>query len=179
MRRVIGSAALVIALLLLTVQVTLGAGPLHDQFTVDETFTEELCGIEVTTHLEIKGNVLIFEDRFVDLSRLEITWTNAAGDWLRNSISGAAFVEEQLDGDILTITERHVGVHSHLTSAAGQEPVFDRGTVTFLITIDLNDLENEEDDVLLSFDVIFVAGPHPEIESDFALFCEVVEDVLG
>jgi hypothetical protein len=179
MRRVIGPALLASSLLIMSGQAALGAGPVHDKFAVDETFTEELCGIEVTAHLEINGNVLIFEDRFVDLSRIEITWTNAEGDWLRNAISGPAFIEEQLDGEILTITERHAGIHSHLTSAAGHEPVFDRGTVTFLITIDLNDLENEEDDVLLSFETIFVAGPHPELESDFALFCEVVEAVLG
>jgi hypothetical protein len=48
-----------------------------------------------------------------------------------------------------------------------------------MITIDLNDLENEEDDELLGFEVVSVAGPHPEIDSDFELFCEVVNDVLG
>ena len=179
MRRVIGPAVLASTLVLLAAQAALGARPVHDKFTIDESFTEELCGVEVTTHLALKGNVLIFEDRLVDVSRAEITWTNDAGEWLRNSISGPVFVEEELDGDILTVTQRHAGVHSHLTSAAGQEPVFDRGTVTFVITIDLNDLENEEDDELLAFEVVSVAGPHPEIDSDFELFCEVVNDVLG
>jgi hypothetical protein len=166
-------------LVLLAAQVALGARPVHDKFSIDESFTEELCGIEVMTDLDIRGNVLIFGDRIVDVSRVEITWTNDAGEWLRQSISGPVFIEEELDGDILTITERHAGVHSHLTSAAGQEPAFDRGTVTFVITIDLNDLEDEEDDVLLGFEVVSMAGPHPEVDSDFELFCEVVNDVLG
>jgi hypothetical protein len=131
------------------------------------------------THLELNGNVLIFEDRFVDVSQLVVTWTNDDGDWLQNSIAGPAFIEEQLDGDILTITERHAGVHSHLTSAAGQEPVFDRGTVKLVITIDLNDLENEEDDVFLGIEVMSVAGPHPEVDSGFELCCEVVNSILG
>jgi hypothetical protein len=46
-------------------------------------------------------------------------------------------------------------------------------------TIDLNDLENEEDDIFLGSEVISVAGPHPEVDSDFELFCEVVTGVLG
>jgi hypothetical protein len=179
MRRVIAPVALASTLLLLTAQVALGARPVHEKFTVDESFTEELCGIEVMTQVNIKGNVLIFDDRLVDVSRVEVTWTNDSGEWLRNSVSGPVFVTEQLDGDILTVTERHAGVHSHLTSAAGQEPAFDRGTVTFMIIIDLNDLENQEDDELLAFEVVSVAGPHPEIDSDFELFCEVVNDVLG
>jgi len=45
--------------------------------------------------------------------------------------------------------------------------------------IDLNDLEDEEDDVFVSSEILFQAGPHPEADSDFALFCEVVHDVLG
>lgn len=179
MRRVIRPAALAATMLLLIAQVALGARPIHEKFTIDESFPEELCGIEVMTHVEVKGNVLIFDDRFVEVSRVEITWTNDDGDWLHNSVSGPVFIEERVEADILTITIRHAGVHSHLTSAAGQEQVFDRGTVTFVVTIDLNDLENEEDDVFLGFEVVKMAGPHPEVDSDFELFCEVVIDVLG
>ena len=179
MRRVIGPVALASALLVLTAQVALGARPIHEKFTVQESFSEDLCGVEVMTHIDIRGNVLIFENRLVDVSRAQITWTNSAGEWLRNSIAGPVFVEEELDGDILTITERHAGVHSHLTSAAGQEPAFDRGTVTFVITIDLNDLENPDDDAFVAFEIAAVAGPHPEVDSDFELFCEVVNNVLG
>ncbi len=60
-----------------------------------------------------------------------------------------------------------------------REPAFDRGTVTFVSTIDLNDPENEEDDVFLGFEVVQLAGPHPEVDADFELFCEVVVEVLG
>lgn len=179
MRRVIRPAALATTMLLLIAQVALGARPVHEKFTIDESFPDELCGIQVMTHLEIKGNVLIFDDRVIDVSRAEITWTNDDGDWLHNSVSGPVFIEERLEGDILTITTRHAGVHSHLTSSAGRTPVFDRGTVTFVSTIDLNDLENEEDDVFLGFEVVKIAGPHPEVDSGFELFCEVVIDVLG
>ncbi len=179
MRRVIGPAALASVVLLLSAQIALGARPSHERLTVDESFSEELCGIEVMTHVTFKATLLGFDDHFVDISRAVVTWTNDDGDWLQNSVAGPTFIEEQLDGDILTVTERHVGVHSHLTSAAGQEPVFDRGTVTFVTTIDLNDLENEDDDVFLGFEVVRLAGPHPEVDADFELFCEVVIEVLG
>jgi hypothetical protein len=32
--------------------------------------------------------------------------------------------------------------------------------------------------VLVSFEITFVAGPHPELESDFTLFCEVISAAL-
>ncbi|HEX7197477.1 MAG TPA: hypothetical protein VF364_11680, partial [Candidatus Limnocylindria bacterium] len=80
MRRVIGPAALATALLVLTAQIALGARPIHEKFTAEESFPEDLCGVEVMTHLDIKGNVLIFEDRLVDLSRVQVTWTNNAGE---------------------------------------------------------------------------------------------------
>jgi hypothetical protein len=179
MRRVIRPATLAITLLLLTTQLVLGAKPSHERITVDETFSEELCGVEVMTHVTIKATVLGFDDHFVDISRAVVIWTNDDGDWLRNSVAGPTFFQEQLDGDILTLTDRHAGVHSHLTSAAGQEAVFDRGTVTFVTTIDLNDLGDEDDDVFLGFEVVKLAGPHPEVDADFELFCEVVIDVLG
>ena len=179
MRRVIGPAAMASTLLLLTAQIALGEKPFHEKFIVDEVFPEELCAVEVTTHLQIKGNVQIFANRAIDTSRVEITWTNADGDWIHNSVSGPVFSEERLDGTILTITQRHAGVHSHLTSSAGRTPVFDRGTVTFVTTIDLHDLEDETDDEFLGSEVVRVAGPHPEVDSDFELFCEVVNDILG
>jgi hypothetical protein len=166
-------------LLLLTAQLALGARPVHERFTVDEVFTEELCGIEVTTHVVIKGNFLGFDDRSVDISRVDITWTNAEGDWLQNFIAGPVWFEERLDGDILTLVDRHAGVHERLRSSAGITAAFDRGLIEFRTVIDLNDLEDEEDDVFLSSETVIQAGPHPEADSDFALFCEVVEDVLG
>jgi hypothetical protein len=166
-------------LILLTAQLAFAAGPVHDKFVIDETFPDEVCGIDVTTHFVSKVNVLIFEDHLVDVSRLTITWTNADGDWLQNDIAGPVRITEQLDGDILTITAVNAGVHERLRSSEGLTPAFDRGRIIFREVIDLNDLEDETDDVQLSFEVLFVAGPHPEADSDFGLFCEVVEDVLG
>lgn len=170
------------ALLALSVAAPAAAArPIHDKFTVDETITgDNLCEIEVSTRVEVNGNVLVFDDGHVaDVSLIRLTFTNADGDWLTNFVAGPVFITEQLDGDILTITAVNRGVHEMLRSADGISAAFDRGQITFQNVIDLNDLEDEEDDVLLSSEILFVAGPHPEADAGFELFCEVVADVLG
>jgi len=158
---------------------TAAARPFHDKFKVDETFEENLCGVDVTTHLEINGNFLGFDDRGVDLSMVKLTWTNADGDWLMNHVAGSSTFMEELNGDILTFTEVHRGVHERLRSSDGLTEAFDRGQISFRSVIDLNDLENPDDDVEISFETLFVAGPHPEADADFTLFCDVALDVLG
>jgi hypothetical protein len=179
MRRVSVPLTLATLLVLATASIATAAKPVHDKFAVDETFSEELCGIQVTTHLLIKGNVLGFEDHFVDHSQVRITWTNPDGDWLELFVAGAFFITEELSGDILTVTVRAVGIPERLRSAEGLTPAFDRGQLVFRDVIDLNDLENPDDDVFISSEVLFDAGPHPEFDSGFTLFCEVVADVLG
>jgi hypothetical protein len=179
MRRALTPLALATLLLLMSAQLALAAAPFHDKFVLDDTFEENLCGIDVTTHLQVRGNVISFEDHLLDVSHVLVTWTNADGAWLQNFGAGPVTVSEQLDGDILTITEGHAGVHERLRSSEGLTPAFDRGQIVFSFVIDLNDLENPDDDVFLSLEVVFVAGPHPEVDSDFALFCEVVTDTLG
>jgi hypothetical protein len=180
MRLTLRPLLLATLLTLASVSTTLAARPFHDKAMIDETFSEILCGIEVTTHLEINANSHEFADgHFVDNSQFRLTWTNADGDWLSNDGAGQTNITESLDGDILTITEVHRGVHERLRSADGISAAFDRGQIAFVIVIDLNDLENEDDDVELSFDIVKQAGPHPEADADFALFCEVVTEVLG
>lgn len=179
MRRVSVPLALATLLVLVTAQVVAAAEPVHDKDTVDITVSEEVCGIPVTTHLQIKENRLSFEDYVVNLSQAKITWTNASGDWLEYLATGATLVTEELSGDILTLTIRASGVWDRIRSAEGFTPVFDRGRVVYRLIIDLNDLENPVDDILISFGVLFQAGPHPEFEGDSNLFCEVVTNVLG
>jgi ethanolamine utilization protein EutP (predicted NTPase) len=178
MRRLSRAVAFATVLLLVTAQLAFGAKPFHDKFTIDETFEETVCDIDVTTHVVLHINALDFETHFVDLSQGTITFTDADGDWVSNQIAGPAIFSDQLDGDILTITERHVGVHEKLRSSEGLLPAFDRGQISFVTVIDLNDLEDEEDDVVLSFEVLFQAGPHPDADADFALFCDALASVL-
>ena len=186
MRRGILIAVSIGVLMLLTAQPALAAKPIeHEVVKFDDTIPdEELCGITVDTHIEGHANFLAFggfqEGGFQDVSHVVVTWTNEDGDWLQLFSTGRVRGEFDLDENgILTITESHSGIQERLRSAAGTTAAFDRGRIVFEIVIDLNDPEDPEDDEFISFEVVFVAGPHPEFESDFALFCEVVTDVLG
>lgn len=177
MRLVLRSLLLAIPVAALTVQVALAGGPMHDKFAVDATFQEELCGLTVTTHDQTNGNVLIFEDRLVDLSRVRVTWTNDEGDWLELFIAGPVTVTEEWNGDILTQTAHNAGLHHRLRSSAGIDPkTFDRGQITFKTVIDFSD---PEEPVLVSQDILFEAGPHPLAHSTTDVFCEAVIEALG
>ena len=181
MRRVLRPLMLTALVLLLSAQVALGAKPIHEKFVVDETFEDNLCGIEVTTRLLIKGNVLIRDDGTVlDTSLIRVRWTNADGDWVTNMVAGPfRFTTiENADG---TVTFRTAirGVHSKLRTSEGLTAAFDRGRIIFETTVDLNDPEDPEDDVVISDEIVFQAGPHPEADSGFTLFCDVIQDALG
>jgi hypothetical protein len=179
MRRLLAAFGLAAILAVPSAAIGLAAAPDHESFKVDETFPENLCGLDVTTHVVGTGNVLMFEDHFVDLSVLHVTWTNIDGDWLTLFFAGPAAFTETLDGDILTVVGTHRGVHEMVRSSDGLTPAFDRGRAVVREVIDLNDLEDEQDDVFLSSEILLQAGPHPEADSGFELFCEVVVDVLG
>lgn len=177
MRRLFASFLVAGLVLTLTAQSALAAKPIHDKFVIDETFTEELCGITVTTHVEVKGNVLIFEDRLVDLSLVRVTWTNDEGDWLQLFIAGPVVVTEEWNGDILTQTAHHKGLHHRLRSSEGiDRATFDRGQIIFKTVIDFSD---PEEPVLVSQDILFEAGPHPLAHSTTDVFCEAVIEALG
>lgn len=59
-----------------------------------------------------------------------------------------------------------------IQTAHGPVLLRDAGVITFVDTFDLETFE------LISSDVI-IKGPHPEAESDFALFCEVFTEALA
>jgi len=178
--RVAAPIAASTVLVLALVPSALAAKGTHEQVRIDDTFQDEVCGIPVTTHVVVTGAINIASDgRVTDSTRVRLTWTNASGTWLRNDVAGPAtqVVTDNGDGTI-TIVDRERGIQELLRSAAGIEAAFDRGQITFTTVIDLHDPDDPEDDDVLS-SAVSQAGPHPDADSDFELFCEVVEDVLG
>lgn len=175
-RAVIPVIFLAPALLLLSPQAALAAKPAeHFVGRIDETFPEEVCGISVTIHLELKVNVLGSEgSSFKVAEQVQETWTNADGDWLQLFRAGHFQAQFAEDDGVLTITEWISGIHRS-RSAAGVTADFGRGRIGNVIVIDLNDPENFEDDEIISFETVFSAGKHPSED----VFCEVVTDVLG
>jgi hypothetical protein len=177
MRRVLRPLLLATAVAVLSAQVVAAAKPIHERFAVDATYAEELCGLTVTTHDETNVNVLIFEDRLVDLSRVRITWTNDEGDWLELLIAGPVTITEEWNGDILTVIAHNAGLHHRLRSSAGIDPrTFDRGQITFKDVIDFSD---PEEPIFVTRDILFEAGPHPLAHSTTDVFCEAVVEALG
>jgi hypothetical protein len=77
-------AATVVALLAFS-QAALAAKPIHDKFTINETFSVEVCGVEVTTNVRVWGNIIVRSDGTgIDASRVVVTFTDADGDWVRH-----------------------------------------------------------------------------------------------
>jgi hypothetical protein len=51
--------------------------------------------------------------------------------------------------------------------------------VVFATVLDYNDTPTDvEDDEFISQTIESISGPHPDLESDFELFCEVVVPAL-
>jgi hypothetical protein len=152
----------------------------HDTFRVDETYTEDVCGLSDTaTHLEIKGNVhFLSGGTIIDNTQLRVTWTNDDGDWVTATVEGTTKVSATDNGDGTLIEVSSSSGPLQWRSSEGML-YMDRGRIVSESVIDLGDPEDPDDDVFISSEVIFLAGPHPQYESDFTLFCPAVLSVLG
>ena len=72
----------------------------------------------------------------------------------------------------ITFTSTFKGLPEKIQTANGPVLLRDAGIITFMDTFDLDTGE------FISSDVI-IKGPHPEAESDFTLFCEVITEALA
>ena len=167
-------AAVVIALALPAS--VLAARPIEqfrDHFT--ETFTTELCGIEVDAVITGTDNFFVYEDgSFKDALSVRQTFTNpdtgksvvvsAAGP-----VSGTAIIDEE--AGTITFVTSYVGLPEKIQSTRGPVLLRDAGIITFSDTFDL------ETDEFLGAQVS-VRGPHPDAESDFELFCQTIVPAL-
>jgi hypothetical protein len=170
-----------------------GAGK-PEKITIYEEFDEVLCGIPV--HDIIEGSVILHvqdhviqaddptvQDSFwigVIQQYFKVTYTNAAGVSLfqfeRNTVQEDSLVD---NGD---------GTWTYIYTLIGQQIMLKGGNGTVLVdvgrtshSIDIyfGDLSTQADNYVVSADVTQVVGPHPIHESDFALFCDTVTDILG
>ena len=174
--------ALLVALITALVVVpgtALGAKPIaqfHDHFT--DSFSDEICGIPVDFEIVVTDNFFLYaDDSFKDTASFRATVTNPVNG---NSvvISNAGQVSGPppiIDEDAGTITflTNFKGLPEKIQTAHGPVLLRDAGFVQFADTFDL------ETGDFISSEVVFVKGPHPELDSDFALFCEVITEALG
>ncbi len=72
----------------------------------------------------------------------------------------------------ITFLTSFKGLPEKIQTAHGPVLLRDAGIATFADTFDLATGD------FISFEVVLVKGPHPELDSDFTLFCEVVTGAL-
>jgi hypothetical protein len=145
----------------------------HDNFR--DTFSDEVCGIPIDGVAVGVDNFFVFaDDSFRDTSSIMTTFTNPENGksvLVSNAgqVTGTAIVDEE--AGTITFVTTFKGLPEKIQTAQGPVLLRDAGVITF---IDTFDLETEE---LISSDVV-IKGPHPEAESDFEAFCEVVTGAL-
>jgi hypothetical protein len=156
----------------------LGAKPVaqfHDHFT--ESFSDELCGIPVDVDLVVTDNFFVYADEsFKDTSSFMATYTNPVNGKSvvvssAGLVSGPAPIVDEEAGTITFLTS-FKGLPEKIQTANGRVLLRDAGVVTFADTFDL------ETGDFISSEITVNKGPHPELDSDFTLFCEVISEAL-
>jgi hypothetical protein len=150
-----------------------------------DTFTEEdvdLCGVTVDVAAEGVFTIRNFFDDEGNFTRFLLThsekFTYTAANGKSVILQGAGqdialpVVVDEAAGTVTTFFT-FKGLTTKLQTANGLVLLRDVGLVTASATLDL------ETDELISFKVLAVKGPHPDLESDFTLFCEVVTEALA
>jgi hypothetical protein len=111
-----------------------------------------------------------------------VTWTNPdTGLSVVNKITGGFKDLSATDNGDGTITVRTavIGIPEQIILPDGTVAIKDVGRVVLANVIDYNGTPtNVDDDEFISQSVETVSGPHPELESDFTLFCPAVVDGL-
>ena len=159
-----------------------GAKPERFHEHVMEFFeADNVCGLTVDTTVSGVFTDLAFFDkdgnfvRFMSLSSFRVTLTDADGDSVIIQNAGLFQQTEVVDEAAGTITffVTFKGLPEKIQTAQGPVRLRDAGIATFADTFDLATGE------FISSDVTVVKGPHPELESDFELFCGIVTDALA
>jgi hypothetical protein len=172
----------IVALLALLAGSALGAKPeiFHSHFH-DEVQDIDLCGINVdlvadgrfTDHLffDKEGNPV----RFLSTASVKQTFTADNGksvivQFANQFFEGAPIIDEA--AGTITFATTFKGLPEKIKTPHGGVLLRDAGIATFVETFDLATGD------LISSDVI-VRGPHPDLDSDFTLFCEVISEALA
>jgi hypothetical protein len=147
----------------------------HDHFTA--SFSDEICGIPVDVTLVATDYFFLYADEsFKDTSSFRSTLTNPVNGKSvvissAGLVSGPAPIVDEEAGTITFLTS-FKGLPEKIQTANGRVLLRDAGFVTFADTFDLETGE------FISSEIIVNKGPHPDLDSDFTLFCGVVSKAL-
>jgi hypothetical protein len=160
----------------------LGAKPeiFHTHF-LDTEEDVDVCGVIVDIVSEGVFTDKVFFDkegnfvRFMSTASAMTTLTAGNGKSVIIQNAGQfTDVEPLIDEEAgtITFTTTFKGLPEKIQTDHGRVLLRDAGVITFMDTFDLETGE------FISSDVI-IKGPHPEAESDFTLFCEVITEALA
>lgn len=150
----------------------------HERFS--ETFEDELCGISGTATTTVVDNFRLYADgTFRDTSTFSEIFTSENGISVKVTSAGqvTGLDEPIVNGDgTVTFINTFKGLPERLAIANGPTLSLDAGVVMISTTFSV---DQNGDLVFVSQDVSTLHGPHPDLLSDFELFCDVIAPVLG
>jgi hypothetical protein len=151
----------------------------NEHSTITDTFPDQLCDIQGTSTINIVDNFKLYADNtFLDTSRMRQVFTAENGKsvviFSAGQVSGLNDPIENADGTI-TFINTFKGLPQKLSIAGGPTLSRDAGVVT--ITQTFRELPNGDLE-LISVTVSGEHGPHPDLDSGFALFCNVLIPAL-
>ena len=155
------------------------ANPGASRFTITESFTDpDFCGTgqDVVTSISVKGTAFSAPNQPVDsrsIAVVNIVYTNPQNHAtvIRHGAGPAS--DTIISGDpagMHTVETTVKGLVSHLRTANGVVLL----GAGYLV---LHEVFNGDE--FVSREIVVDKGPHPNIESDLALFCDAATDALG
>ena len=174
-------AALIAGLTIAPVSVHAAAPIVFHGHIADSAENVDLCGINVDVtdtgvftdklFVDSTGNVVSF------MSSVSVKSTFTADNGKSVVIQASnLFVnpEPVIDeaAGTITFSSTYKGLPEKISTAHGPVLLRDAGLITFSDTYDLNTFDFISSDVVIS-------GPHPEADSDFVLFCQVITAALA
>jgi hypothetical protein len=179
MRKFALVVGIVVGLGLGAVPSAVAANPGVIHFTISDSFTDiNFCGTgqAVDTSISVKGTAFLAPNQPVDsrsVSQVKVVFTNPLNDATVIRHAAGPVSETTISGDpegmhTVEITVR--GLVGHLRTADGLVLL----GAGYLV---LHEVFNGDE--FVSREIVINRGPHPNAESDLALFCEVTLDALG
>jgi hypothetical protein len=170
-----------VAALVFAVAPANAAAPEHDMGT-DGPFPGEACGIAVTITVTFNNvHTELGNDTFFDRGTFSAVFVaNESGKSITLKSAGAVRSQEIVDETAGTITfiDTVAGVPELVKITGGRVLTRDAGLVLNRVRVFELDPATGEPGDLISDTWEFLGGPHPDLESGFERFCEVVEPYL-
>jgi hypothetical protein len=179
MRRFALLVGFVVALGLGAAPSAFAANPEVNRFSFTESFTDpDFCGTgqPVETSISVKGTEFLAPNQPVDfrnVTNVTVVYTNPENDVTVVRHAAGPTSSTLISGD-------PEGVHTLEITVSGLSGLLRTGDGVVLLgagQLVFREVFNGEE--FVSREILVNRGPHPNLESDLALFCEVTTEALG